>query len=509
MSHLIYRPQSDTTPPARTGRPPTTRARKLRRLLMASLVAASLAPATGAENGPATAQPQPATTNRPPADLKTNTLPASAARDGNLFPTLPSRALELAECLDIALQQNAAILKSKDELEAAYGVVVQTRAVALPKLQGTGQYAYTDQLESLSVEGASVTFERQQSWNAGLRLVQSIYEGGRIKAALHTASLTKEQALQAHQVVILDALLLVRIAYYDVLLAAEQIVVEEASVKLQQRELDDTTRRYNAGTVPRFNVLRSEVALANEKPKLIQARNAYRIAKNNLAQLLGYRVPATVWEDIPLQLAGKLRADPYEIELPQALQEALQMRPELHFLRATEGLRREAVKSAKAGYLPSVQLFGGYGWRSAVFQNDLSTDIAGWNTGAQLSWNFFDGLATKGKVQEAQAQLRRSITDTDDQTRRIELDVRTSYSSFLEAKEVLESQKKTVEQAEEAVRLAVAREDAGAVTQLDVLDAQTSLTQARSTQIRALRDYSAAKARLERALGRGLPPIPR
>ncbi len=178
-------------------------------------------------------------------------------------------------------------------------------------------------------------------------------------------------------------------------------------------------------------------------------------------------------------------------------------------LRTTESLRREAIKTAQAGYLPSVQLFGGYGWRSAVFQNDLNTDIAGWNAGAQVTWNFFDGLMTKGKVQEAKALLSRSITDTDDQTRRIELDVRTAYSSFLEAKEVLESQKKVVEQAEEAVRLAVARADAGAVTQLDVLDAQTSLTQARSTQIGALRDYCAAKARLERAMGRGLPPIPR
>jgi outer membrane protein len=431
-------------------------------------------------------------------------VPATNAAPG-LSPELPERALGLAECLDIALQQNALVLKSQSDLEAAYGVVVQTRAVALPKLQATGQYGYNDQLETLDFGGNSVSFQREQSWNAGLRLVQSVYEGGRIRSALKTASLTKEQALLQHQVVLQDVVALVRIAYYDVLLAAEQIVVQSASVKLLEQELEDTTRRYNAGTVPRFNVLRSEVELANAKPQLIQARNDYRIAKNNLAQLLGYRVPAGVWEDIPLKLAGKLEAEPYSLELPAALAEALGSRPELRVLEKNEKIQQESVRSAKGGYLPSVQLYGGYGWRSSSFQNDLGFDVAGWNTGVQLSWNIFDGLYTKGKVQEAKALLQRSRTEYDDRTRLVELEVRTAYSVFVQAREILESQKKVREQAEEALRLANARYDAGSGTQLDVLNARTSLTQASTTQIKALRDYAVARARMERAMGRGLP----
>jgi outer membrane protein TolC len=82
--------------------------------------------------------------------------------------------------------------------------------------------------------------------------------------------------------------------------------------------------------------------------------------------------------------------------------------------------------------------------------------------------------------------------------------VRTAYSTFIEAKEVLESQQKVQEEADEALRLARARADAGTATQLDVLDAETSLTQARSTQVQALHDYSVARARLERAIGQDM-----
>ena len=100
----------------------------------------------------------------------------------------------------------------------------------------------------------------------------------------------------------------------------------------------------------------------------------------------------------------------------------------------------------------------------------------------------------------------RAGIELDDTRRRIELEVRTAYSSFIEAREVLESQKKVLEEAEEALRLASARSEAGSGTQLDVLSAQTALTEARTTQVQALRDYAVARARLERATGVNLPP---
>ena len=65
----------------------------------------------------------------------------------------------------------------------------------------------------------------------------------------------------------------------------------------------------------------------------------------------------------------------------------------------------------------------------------------------------------------------------------------------------MESQKTVLEEAEESLREANARADAGTGTQLDVLDAENSLTQARSTQVQALHDYDAARAKFERAIG--------
>ncbi len=411
-----------------------------------------------------------------------------------------SQPLSVLQCLNLALQQNAAILKGRNDLEATYGIVVQTRAVALPRVQATGKYTDNEITTLQSPPGFNYP-QPNQNWNAGVQIVQSIYDGGKLTAAVRAARLTKEQAVAQFQTVRDDTLLAVRVAYYNVLLAAQQITVHEASVKLLQNELQDQQRRYDAGTVPHFNALRAEVAVANENPLLIQARNNYRIAKNNLSNLLGFNLPRSIWEDVPLQLTDTLDAVPYQVNLPDAIQQALASRTELIALRKAEQLQQLNIVNAKSGYKPTVQVFAGYNWFNSSFSADVGTHLDGWNAGAQMQWNLFDGLLTRGKVIQANALRDRSRNDLADQSRQIELQVRTAYSDFIESKEILDSQQKVQEEADEALREAKARAEAGTGTQLDVLDAETSLTQARTTNVQALHDYAVARANLERAIG--------
>lgn len=432
----------------------------------------------------------------------------AAAPPGTNGTPWASHPLSLEDAINTALQQNGAIVKGKADLEAAYGVVVQTRAIALPKVKGTSGYAFDDAIEKFPFAAPGLPADAinpgANRWNGNIRVEQSIYDGGRIRSALRTAKLAKEQAILQYQTVVADTLLDVRVTYFDILLAAQNIVVQDASLALLQKELEDTTRRFDAGTVPRFNVLRAEVEIANARPKLIRAKNAQRVAKNNLTHLLGYRMPPGLSEEIPLTLSGQLEAEPYAADLTSAIAQALEKRPELGVLHKASSLRKEGIITARAGSKPNLSLFGGYGARSSSFGSDFYNDVSGWTAGIQMNWDIFDGFMTKGKVQQATALYEKARADLDENTRRVELEVRTAYSNFTEAKEVLESQKKVQEQAEEALRLATVRSEAGTGTQLDVLNAQTALTEARTTRVQALHDYSVARARLERATGQGV-----
>src|SRR5215472_15554611 len=151
-----------------------------------------------------------------------NSIPSTNA------PGWITQPLSLLNCLNLALSQNGTILKAKSDLQANYGVVIQTRAVALPSLQATGQYKGSQEsaVENVPNLGALPN----QNWNAGIQLVQSIYEGGKMMSAVRAARLIKQQSVLNYQTVVDDTLLSTRLAYYDVLLAAQQIVVNEASV---------------------------------------------------------------------------------------------------------------------------------------------------------------------------------------------------------------------------------------------------------------------------------------
>src|SRR6267378_5431647 len=257
--------------------------------------------------------------------------------------SLITQPLSRSEAINVALRQNPGILRAQRDVAAAQGVVIQTRAIAIPKIQVTGDYTAVQpsSVDKAPADVPGFSFGTAQSWITKLRLVQSIYEGGRMASAFRAARLTKAQSVLNYQTTVANTVLDVQVAYDDVLLAEQQITVQEASVELLGNELADTTRRFDAGTVPRFNVLRAEVELANARPKLIRARNGFRISKNNLANLLGVNIPPGTFEDIPLMLSGKLEAEPLDLELPEAISLAREKRSELGALRNAEALRRE------------------------------------------------------------------------------------------------------------------------------------------------------------------------
>jgi outer membrane protein TolC len=427
---------------------------------------------------------------------------AAAHAEISPFSTGP---ISLDDAVATALRQSPTLLKGKQDIEEAYGIALQLRSAARPKIAagGSARQLDTGGIETANLGPAAVQFQADTQWGANIEVSQPLFAAGKITSSLRAAKLTQEAALASYQALVADTLVDVRVAYDDALLAAELIRTQEASVELLGRELEDQKRRFEAGTVPRFNVLRAEVELANAKPRLIRARNAHRIAKNRLAMLLGWNIPANSSDDIPLSLGDTLAAEPCAVELPDALMRALSRRPELAALRTQEKIRDEDIKQARADYYPQLAASAGWRWQNKTFTGSAADYVDGWVVGGQLNWSIWDFGLTQGKVSAAKARREKARLEVDDVGRRIELEIRTAHSTFQEAREVLESQQKVIEQAEEAVRLARARTDAGSGTQLDVLSAQTALTEARTTYSQALRDFAVARARLERAMGEG------
>jgi outer membrane protein TolC len=426
---------------------------------------------------------------------------ASSIHAANSPAPLPA-TLALPDCLDLALKQNPSILKAQEEIRRTRGVIVEARAPALPQVNASGQYQQIQRNPLDSIPGTNGIFRNQeQPWSAQVEISQLVYAGGRVRAALRAAKLSDRIAALGFQKAVADVILNVRTTFYQILLNKAQIEVREQSVKLLEQQLHDAQSRFDVGAVPRFNVLRAEVELANAKPPLIRSQNDLRLSKEALVKLLAIDSRNQTNNFTPINFEGELAYVHRVWDLPTALQQALARRPELLQAEQQIGVAEANVKVASSGYKPEASVFANYGWRNSMFTNEIDELREGWTVGARLDWAIFDGMLTRGRVTQARALLQEANLDYADERRQVELEVRQAYSDYLQTLELIEAQKKTTEQAEESLRLAEARFRAGTGTQLDVLSAQTALTDARSNEVQALYEYNVAIATLERVTG--------
>ena len=408
-------------------------------------------------------------------------------------PDVPPR-LDLRNAISYALEHNYSIQQARERIKEQEGLIVEVKSKVIPHLALTSSYKKKDE-ELLQGVGTD------QDWSIALEARQALYAGGGISAALDAQKISREAALLDLKATINNALLEVRTHYYDVLLAREQITVQEQNVQLLRQQLQNAKNRFEAGTISNFEVLRAEVELANAQPEFIKARNRQRTAIDQLRQSIGYTNTTPENLSKTPEFIGTLDFQPVSYDLQKSLDAARNNRPDLLRLDRLAKAREAGVRIEQAGNRPTVDLIGGYQVVKKLSSNSFSDSPDGWVIGVQSNWAIFDGRATAGKVAQARSQLRQSQLSAREQELAVEVQVRTALSSLQEAAELAEAAQKVVAQAEESLRLADARYAAGSATQLDVLQARVSLTQSRTNQLAANYSYNVALATVRRALG--------
>src|SRR5438105_4776524 len=413
----------------------------------------------------------------------------------------------LEQAILTALQQNPSILIARQEIERTKGLFIEVRAAALPQVNATAQFQDLDPHLSHVSTGNQNTISGQVFSNVGaertysleIAVNQVIFSGGRVPGQISSASFQRDNSYYSFRNAIDLIVATVRQQFYLVLLDRALIGVQEESVRLLQSQLQDQQNRFEAGTVPRFNVLQAQVALSNQLPQLITARNNYTISQLQLAKTLGLDFDPRRGDRPPLEAVGELLYVPREMPVTQAIALAKENRPFLKPQKAIVLSNNSQVGVARSTYFPQINASAGEEFRSSPLTDNIRAARSGYIFGATGSWAIWDWGATYGRVKQARAILEESKITLDDDVRQVELEVQQAFANILQGPELVKATEKSVEQAAEALRLASARLDAGAGTQLEVLDARTQLTTAQSNRLQALYTYNAAVAEFDRA----------
>src|SRR4051812_16974211 len=261
-------------------------------------------------------------------------LPLALALRAQPTPQQPAPdRLDLRTSISFALENNFAIRQARERIKQQEGVIVEVSAREIPNVGADGVY----QLNDTSISQGFPASDR--AWQINLTANQVLYAGGAVRSAVKGSKLTRDAAILDLKSVINDALLQVRTGFYAVLLAREQIKVQESNLQLLQEQLKTATDRFEAGTVSSFEKLRAEVAVANARVPLITANNNYRLAIEALRQALGFvtNTPESL-QKVP-EFLGTLDFTPTNFDLATAFDAAHAHRPDLQRLAKLTAVR--------------------------------------------------------------------------------------------------------------------------------------------------------------------------
>ena len=416
-----------------------------------------------------------------------------------------ARDLSLAEALTMAAQQNQQLRIAAFEVAIARSQLAQVRAGTAPQVNAQASYTRTQAQGPTVVSfGPGITVEipapSANLYDVRLVLQYPLYSGGRIEAQIAFAEANVKGAEAALERVKQQVIFSVRQAYYQLLLAQSGLDVADRSVAQAAENLRVARARVAAGASPRFDEVQAEVAVAQARQSQVRSRNAIAQATQGLNALINLPL------NTPPRLRDALAVRPVGPSVDALIAGALEARPEFAELRARQAAAQAGIALAESGAKPTVAVNAAtsYGNSSAGFVPSTGVSST-WSLTLAATLNLFDGGLTKERIQEARLRLEQLRASEAQQHQAVELEVRQAFLNLRSVAEELAGADAVVTQAAEALRIANVRFQSGVGTNLEVLTAQTTASQAEAARVQALFNYNVARATLERAVGADVP----
>jgi len=402
--------------------------------------------------------------------------------------TAQEQTLTLDQVVSIAVERNPQIAVFRQSRAAAEARILQARSAYLPQVSTSA-----DVNRQRVHIGRGVTDESNY-YKAEVGVNQYIYDFGKTSERLAASRYALDTSARNLDQTVADVILATQVNYYEILKKKYMVKVNQESLDMQKKHLEEAQAFYSAGLRPKIDVTRGEVQFANTHLELIRARYALSTAKTDLEYNLGGPPVegAYVLADVPVETK--------KIELTDALlQKAMENRPAIAALKAQVQAAEANLKAIRALKWPTINGNASYGWNNTELPLENE-----WRAGVHLDWPLFTGHRTKGEILEAQAELEQ----IKNELKRLELDVvRETTQTVSSVNETLEAIKTTelgVKQSEENMELAQGRYKVGVGSAIEYNDAQLNLTETRNNLVQAHFSYLQAQANLEHAIGSSL-----
>ena len=409
--------------------------------------------------------------------------------------------LTLEEAVAMALKSNPAVKISESELEKANWDVSVAKAGKAPsvtfshnasryKTAASSTYVYNETSNSLFKYPVPAYLTTLYANSIDMTL--PLYTGGKLEGTIDNAKLAVKVAdlgvTDTQQQIKLNA----TTGYYKILQTRNLVILNGESLDRLTEHLKNVEAQYNAGTVAKTDVLRSEVEKADAEQNLIIAKNSYELAVSNLNNIISLPLATE------LSVKDELKYQKYDKTMEECIAVSLNNRPDLAQSKTNVEIAKTNIKVAESGNKLTIAATASEKWHDSDFPG---TENNTWTIGISANYNLFDAGLTKAQVKGAGAELTKATEQLRQVKDSVQLEVRQAYLNMLEAEKRIDTSKVAVVKGEEDYKIAQVRYSAGVGTNLDVIDSQVALTSAKTDYVQALYDYNTSRANLDKAMG--------
>ncbi|MBI5558806.1 MAG: TolC family protein [Deltaproteobacteria bacterium] len=395
--------------------------------------------------------------------------------------------MSLNECIEIILANNPDLAMAKADIESKEAALQSSQKDLYPTL--SAQYSYAHQPDQF--------FSPADLFTYGFKAEQPLYKGKALVTSVKQAELSLGTSRLALEQLVNNLVFEIYGRYYELLRAVKLEEEAQQSVLRLQSHLKDAKAFYDAGLIPKNDMLQSEVELAQGEQDMVDAENSTALSRSRLNVLMERAV------DTLFAIEDSTEYAIQNINWDEVIAKARESRAEIAQAEMSVRIAENDIVLAKAPYLPAVTLSASYDWlgddlglsHEPGAPREMKTIMA------VASWKLWTWRKDSDDVLAAGKNLRRVQKSVAKTVNEVTLDARNSFLRLEQAAKRIKVSEKAIEHAKENFRINQAQYQAQLTTSTDVLDAQTLLSQAMTNYYDALYGYQLALAAIDKSKG--------
>ena len=415
------------------------------------------------------------------------------------------KTLTLDESIRIGLENSNMLHSSKMKVNYANARLSEINTNMLPSLKFTAAYTRFSPITPFILATPFGTFNISPSildyYNLKLTLQQPLFTGFRLSSSSNIAEYNYKATEESYNKDKQDLIYNIKNAFWNLFKAKKVKEVTDQNVEQVKAHLTNVKNFYEQGLSTKNDLLKVQVQLSESELRQIDAKNAVKLAKINLFNVIG--VALTTNSEIPDSVDIETNAVD---DLDSYVEKALDNRPELKAMQYNIKAGEATVTLAESNWYPQIYLGGNYYYskpNQRIFPAENKFKDT-WDVGVSVQVDLWNWGSTVDKTDQAKAQLEEAKDSYKMVKDNIVLEVNSNYLKLEQSKDKIAVAEESVSQAKENYRVTDETFKKGLALNSDLLDSEVALLQANTNYIQALVDYELAKARLAKSVGGNL-----